>query len=1015
MSRHQQTDEDKDHKKSVAFVVDFNSSPTTSSPPIKMAETPTQKKKTVPPLAKKPGKTLKPNPIDELDRVALTGIEELDSDLFDNISYLDLMTKKHDRDERKRREHLENLRRLREGLVLRRQDIPCCEGGAEGLPGCKGGVDSTPYCGCNSGRVTEVDEDSIEEQGLGTSDSSTGEDRMVTVRRDENGDACWELRRKSSLKSRRPSFVSSDLRGTSSSLHHNTVNSHRNSITTSDMTTKVPWRKRIRDYGSQNEDDSASEQDTVSDEYDKYNKWYWDSDSRPILRSKSNSRPLSNSTVPNRPFGRTTVNRRPLSRSTSASRCYSKPSSRYDNSDAFSRLFPSSRPSSRHLSSSRPLSRSSTTISRPSSKHDAERHLNLGLSARRQKSLNGKPRRSVRYLDDYALYIPPPDDTETDEPYITIKTPSRFAEKLSARGQSNTNELESFTNPEPASDATANSDESTDLASDPDGADNKPPPAQAPTPTMAVDPTIRHLWNDAIDLAEVRNVDDQAEFRSLLAQLGIDQISAATLSRYNVRGHMDHYDHPALCYPRYRGSATRNKIPCGLKIIRCLGDKLEKENLPDEDVKPSKFSGIFGYHMITPSDNRVVLTTNERDALAVYDSTNGIPALSLPCGEKLDHSVMSYLEDFDLIYLWFPLIHEKYAKDYASYLNSARCYIITKPERPVELLRDERAGEILKGILEAVRVRYRGFRSLIDIREEVKNEIVQSNSRTVGFATWKRLDALNRYLRGFRPGELTVLTGGTGYGKTTFLCEYSMDLFSQGVRTLFCSFEMPDEKILKWMLVQFAAPAHIRSLARSRTYHNGLKLPLHRIDHHQTVEAWLDKFERSHGEMIIMKTNEFRNKTVSQMADEIQAQVVAAGIQHVVIDNLQFLVGMATLTNEGSTAQDKYNTQDRFIGRLRRMANDLGIHITVVVHTRKITDAEDLELQHIGGSARITQEADNVLAIQRRRDPVDRSRERKFLYILKNRYGGRRVESDRLEMIFQQATYTYSLVDHTKG
>jgi hypothetical protein len=45
-----------------------------------------------------------------------------------------------------------------------------------------------------------------------------------------------------------------------------------------------------------------------------------------------------------------------------------------------------------------------------------------------------------------------------------------------------------------------------------------------------------------------------------------------------------------------------------------------------------------------------------------FFSTNGIPALSLPASEKLDADVFSYLEDFDLIYLWFPLIHEKYAK-----------------------------------------------------------------------------------------------------------------------------------------------------------------------------------------------------------------------------------------------------------------------------------------------------------------------------------------------------------------
>src|SRR4051812_13745873 len=116
---------------------------------------------------------------------------------------------------------------------------------------------------------------------------------------------------------------------------------------------------------------------------------------------------------------------------------------------------------------------------------------------------------------------------------------------------------------------------------------------------------------------------------------------------------MDGYDHPALCYPRYRGPATRNRVPTGLKVIRRVGEKLDKENYPEES---DHFSGIFGYHMITPSDNRVVLTTNERDALAVYDATNGIPALSLPNGEKMDKAVLPYLEDFDLIYLWFPHI-----------------------------------------------------------------------------------------------------------------------------------------------------------------------------------------------------------------------------------------------------------------------------------------------------------------------------------------------------------------------
>lgn len=47
---------------------------------------------------------------------------------------------------------------------------------------------------------------------------------------------------------------------------------------------------------------------------------------------------------------------------------------------------------------------------------------------------------------------------------------------------------------------------------------------------------------------------------------------------------------------------------------------------------------MFGLHMSTPADRRVVLTTNERDALAVYEGT-GCLALALPNGEKIDEQV----------------------------------------------------------------------------------------------------------------------------------------------------------------------------------------------------------------------------------------------------------------------------------------------------------------------------------------------------------------------------------------
>ncbi len=48
-------------------------------------------------------------------------------------------------------------------------------------------------------------------------------------------------------------------------------------------------------------------------------------------------------------------------------------------------------------------------------------------------------------------------------------------------------------------------------------------------------------------------------------------------------------------------------------------------------------------------------------------------------------------------------------------------------------------------------------------------------------AKWKRFSRLTSILKGHRSGELTVLTGPTGRGKTTLLAEMSLDLCLQGV------------------------------------------------------------------------------------------------------------------------------------------------------------------------------------------------------------------------------------------
>ena len=46
---------------------------------------------------------------------------------------------------------------------------------------------------------------------------------------------------------------------------------------------------------------------------------------------------------------------------------------------------------------------------------------------------------------------------------------------------------------------------------------------------------------------------------------------------------------------------------------------------------------------------------------------------------------------------------------------------------------------------------------------------------------WKRFPRLTALVKGHRHGELSLLTGPTGSGKTTLMSELSLDLAVQGV------------------------------------------------------------------------------------------------------------------------------------------------------------------------------------------------------------------------------------------
>ncbi|XP_030425549.1 twinkle protein, mitochondrial [Gopherus evgoodei] len=475
----------------------------------------------------------------------------------------------------------------------------------------------------------------------------------------------------------------------------------------------------------------------------------------------------------------------------------------------------------------------------------------------------------------------------------------------------------------------------------------------------------RHIWNRALPLWELL---DEEETRTAKAMFGISKVSDATLKRFGVR-----YLRTArtLVFPWFSPRGTGLK---GLKLLgaKCQGDTvLYMENtLP----RPSAYHNLFGLPLIGRRDTEVVLTGRELDTLALYQAT-GLPSLSLPRGATcLPPALLPYLEQFKRITLWLgeDLRSWEAAKLFARKLNPKRCSLVRPGDqqpRPLEAFtRGMNLSKILRSALPAGHKSIISFRQL---RDEVFGEL--SNVEQVAGVKWARFPELNRLLKGHRKGELTIFTGPTGSGKTTFISEYALDLCTQGVNTLWGSFEINNVRLAKIMLTQFA----VRRLEEQL----------------EQFDEWADKFE----DLPLYFMTFHGHQSIKTVIETMLHAVYMYDISHVVIDNLQFMMGQEQLT------VDRLAVQDYIVGAFRKFATDNSCHVSLVIHPRKEDEERELQTASIFGSAKASQEADNVLILQDRKLVTGPGK--RYLQVSKNRFDG---DVGVFPLEFSKASLTFS-------
>ncbi|XP_054012924.1 mitochondrial DNA helicase isoform X1 [Hylaeus anthracinus] len=392
----------------------------------------------------------------------------------------------------------------------------------------------------------------------------------------------------------------------------------------------------------------------------------------------------------------------------------------------------------------------------------------------------------------------------------------------------------------------------------------------------------------------------------------------------------------------------------------------------------SSVSGCVTYKQNTgKNDNTAVIVESIYDLLALVAQKSANIIICLPYNLKtLPQQLLPYMESFKKLTLWFGNDETSWytARQFAKKLNEKRCYFVRPTDLQPQPKLAAEMGYNLKGILQnAQAVWHKSITTFRELREEVLSDL--QNIDKVQGVKWKRYPVLNRILKGHRRGELTILTGPTGCGKTTFMSEYSLDLAMQGVNTLWGSFEIRNARLARTMLQQM------------------VELPLDQ--HLDNFDLYADAFEK----LPIYFMTFHGQQTIKVVMDAVEHATYVHDIAHVIIDNVQFMMG----TSDDSKHMDRFWKQDDIIAKFRNFATKYNCHVTAIIHPRKERSEEELTTSSIFGGAKASQEADNVLIIQDKR--FSSVRGKKYLQVAKNRYSG---DLGIMMLEFEKSSLSYS-------
>ena len=344
-----------------------------------------------------------------------------------------------------------------------------------------------------------------------------------------------------------------------------------------------------------------------------------------------------------------------------------------------------------------------------------------------------------------------------------------------------------------------------------------------------------------------------------------------------------------------------------------------------------------------PRDRVVLLCEGETDAMALTQLGYRYAVSSTTGAGKADWPA-HWVEPLDAATTIFIVYDndeagERGAKKTAAVLGKFRCRRVRLPLHDAATMVEAGFGkdEVDKALAAAESYddsAVCGIESAVaGLREKLKNENPKGTS-----TGWVTLDCV---LGGIRPGELTVITGDTGSGKSTWSTSLTRNQALFGVPCLVAPFEQSSSDILG-KFISMDAERSVYDLSDdefNEQLATTLKLPIYFLDRRGPTPF-------------------------GDIKDAIYVAVHRYGVRFVLLDHLHFFLDCDT--------RNERQTIDEVMRQLKVIAEDLGIHIALVVHPAKLTRdhkgrVQKASLNDLKGSSEIKKTCDNGIRVFRER------------------------------------------------